>query len=270
MATTTRRRSRRPAAAPDLSRLGKFPPPTDISEDLAVANLKLASDRARKFAAKTKMDGIVADLEAVAWTGLLNACRRYKPDRLNPDTGRPYTISTMAVPFIEGAMRRYLRDKGHLIKFPYEWREKGPKARRELNKGRTVEEVAEDVGMDPLDINEMIYSTGPTSEIQDNGIQESVYTIELDEDGGQAALAAEIELAEAALSKLGDDRTLLQEWWDSPKRRLAPSGPLQQFIKRARRLRCDNAPTETYVQGTLPSIDAVFSRAKSLGLLPEN
>ena len=253
MATTTRRRTRRPAAtAADQSKLGTFPPPTDISEDLAVANLRLASDRARKFAAKVKMDGIVADLEAVAWTGLLNACRRYNPDRLNPATGKPYAISTVAVPFIDGAMRRYLRDKGHPIKFPNEWREKAPRARRELLSGkRTIEEAAEIVGMDPLDLGEMLHSMGPTGEIQDDQFQSPGPDAEMPDEEGQAALAAELLLAEAALARLGDDRALLEEWWDNPKRRAAPTGPLQQFLKRARRMRANDAQPEIYEQGRL-------------------
>jgi DNA-directed RNA polymerase specialized sigma subunit len=256
MATTTRRRTRRPpATAADQSKLGTFPPPTDISEDLAVANLRLASDRARKFAAKAKMDGIVADLEAVAWTGLLNACRRYRPDRVNPATGKPYAISTVAVPFIDGAMRRYLRDKGHPIKFPNEWREKAPRARRELLSGkRTLEEAAEIVGMDPLDLGEMIHSMGPTGEIQDDQFQSRGPEADMPDEEGQSALAAELQLAETALAKLGDDRLLLEEWWNNPKRRGVPGGPLQQFQRRARAIRAKDALPEIYQQGRLEAL----------------
>jgi DNA-directed RNA polymerase specialized sigma subunit len=269
---TTRRSSRRsPATPPDLSRLGSFPPPTATSEQLAVDNLKLASDRARKFAAATKMQGIQADLEAVAWTGLLNACRRYDPGRLNPATGRPYSISTAAVPFIDGAMRRYLRDKGHAIKFPNEWREKAPRARREvLSNKKTIEEAAALVGMDPLDVGEMLHCMGPTGEIQDEQFQVGGREPDLPDEEGAAEFAAELELARKALDMLGDDSGLMIEWWHTSRRRACPSGPLQQFQRRARRLRAKEAPQESYRQGLLLSPEVMFARVEALGLLPEN
>jgi DNA-directed RNA polymerase specialized sigma subunit len=236
-----------------------------------VDNLKLASDRARKFAAVTKMQGIQSDLEAVAWTGLLNACRRYDPSRLNPANGRPYSISTAAVPFIDGAMRRYLRDKGHAIKFPNEWREKAPRARREvLSNKRTLEEAAALVGMDPMDVGEMLHCMGPTGEIQDEQFQVGGREPELPDEEGAAEFAAEMELARKALDMLGDDTGLLIEWWHTSRRRACPSGPLQQFQHRARRLRAKEAPQESYRQGLLLSPEVMFCRAKELGIMPEN
>ena len=98
---------------------------------------------------------------------------------------------------------------------------------------------------------------GPTIEIQDDQFQSPGPDAEMPDEEGQAALAAELLLAEAALARLGDDRALLEEWWDNPKRRTAPTGPLQQFLKRARRLRANDAQPESYEQGRL-------------GVLPEN
>lgn len=278
---TARRSSRRPPTDPDLSKLRSFPPPTETSEQLAVANLDLASHQARKFAAATKMTGILCDLEAVAWTGLLNACRRYDPKRINPGTGRPYTIATAAVPFIDGAMRRFLRDRGHAIKFPYAWLEKAPRARREVLSGKcTIEQAAAIVGMDPLDVGEMLHCMGPTEAIQDEHFQTASGAPDLPDEDGPTMLAAELQLARLALSRLGDDRQLLVDWWTSKHRRRCPSGPLQQFWRRAGQARRSLPDEPIIVQSSMfPEPQAAAKdpaqmvrilnhRAELMGVLP--
>jgi hypothetical protein len=264
-----------------LSKLGSFPPPTETSEELAVANLDLASHQARKFAAATKMTAILCDLEAVAWTGLLNACRRYDPTRINPSSGRPYTIATAAVPFIDGAMRRYLRDRGHAIKFPNAWREKAPRARREVLSGKkTIEEAAAIVGMDPLDVGEMLHCMGPTETIADEHFQIAGTGPEAPDEEGPALLAAELQLARLALSKLGDDRQLLIDWWTNTNRRRCPTGPLQQFWRRAARARRSLPDEPVTVQSSLfpepqeaakdpaQMVRILNHRAELMGVLP--
>ncbi len=276
-----------PPTAEEAARLGSFPPPrtfeepvrtvdrdgADVlshdSEQLAVANLPLASDRARRFAIRTRMIELLGDLEAVAWTGLLNACRRYSADRLNPATGRPYALSTVAVVYIDGAMRRYLRDKGHAVKFPNEWREKAPAARREvMSNKKTIEQAAELVGMDPRDVAEMLHCMGPTGEIEDDTFQRQGVFDELPDEEEPRELAAELHIVNLALKRLGDDRLLLIDWWETPRRRsLPPSGPLQQFMSRARRFRANQPQEETIEQMSLLDPDALSRRAVSLGLL---
>jgi DNA-directed RNA polymerase specialized sigma subunit len=287
--TSTRRRAATsgPPTAEEASRLGSFPPPrifeqpvrtvgrdgnavfsTD-SEQLAVANLPLASDRARRFAVRTGMGELLGDLEAVAWTGLLNACRRYSLDHLNPATGRPCTLSTVAVLFIDGAMRRYLRDRGHAIKFPNEWREKAPKARREvMHNKKTIEQAAAMVGMDPMDVAEMLHCMGPTGEIEDDNFQRNTFLEDLPDEEEPRELAAELHVVNQALKRLGDDRLLLVDWWETPRRRgCPPSGPLQQFLKRARRFRANQPQDETIEQMSLLDQEDLRRRAVSLGLL---
>ena len=120
-------RPRPPAdPCPDQCQPRRFPPPTKCSEELAVANLQLARDMAQRMASATRMPW--DDLFLVASMGLLKACRLYDPERICPSTGRPYAISTLAVPFIRGAMAQHLRDKGHTsgVKFPDRWRDKAP------------------------------------------------------------------------------------------------------------------------------------------------
>ena len=102
----------------------KFIQPTKHSEQLAVDNIKLAQQRAHLMAIKTRMP--FDDLYQVALIGLIKGCRRYDPTKINPKTNEPYKLSTIAVQFIDGAMRQYLRDRGHSsgVKFPDRWRDR--------------------------------------------------------------------------------------------------------------------------------------------------
>jgi len=267
-ATTTKPRTirqRKAALPPDLSRLGSFPPPTAISEELAVANLDLASDQARQFCWACNLVGLLPDLEAVAWTGLLNACRRYDPERLNPANGKPYHLSTIAVCFIRGAMFRYLRDKGFAVKFPYEWREAAPHARRLLMEGESLEQIAAGLRMNPVDVGRMLHDMGPTSEIEDELFQPKELAEEKD-DNGKQLLATEWTLALAAFDDLDDDSLLLKAWWDDEKRRRIPSGPKQRFLRRVYRIRRHLPREETSEQLSLMSPEVLTQRASELGL----
>lgn len=301
--TRITRTTRRPAAATirakanaadpaDLSKLGTFPAPTATSEQLAVENLLLASDRARKFVFRnTNMQHLAGDLEAVAWTGLLNACRRYTPDIINPSSGKPYRISTYAVRFIDGAMFRFLRDRGHPIRFPNAWREAAPRARREIQQNKkTLEQAAAIVGMDPQDVAEMVHAMGPTNIIEDDQFQRPDPLDDLSEEAerflvlGEKALRKELNIAMDAIAVLGDDGILIHDWWTLPRRRGMPTGPLQQFWRRVDRIRRGLPQEPTIQQATLaddPGTEALplttspeqaarilSSRAELLGVMP--
>ena len=80
------------------------------------------------------------DIFSLACIGFFNAYKNYDPTKFE----KVNSFSTYAVPTMEGEIRRYLRDKGHLIKYPrrikeigwkikeLEWEEKEPSELVEL------------------------------------------------------------------------------------------------------------------------------------------
>lgn len=225
------REARKPAAAATLTpeqqeSLGSFPPPTPWSEQLAVENYRLAMHRANLFAARTQMP--LEDLEIVAWVGLLNACRRWDPSRLNA-SGKPNAISTLAVPYIDGAMRRWLRDKAQTagVKFPNQWRDRLPTASRLAAEGKPLAEIAAEIDMPLVDTQVMLYATGPSAPLPSDLASDAD---EVDGNEGQLELAALLDLTRRAVSAMHpSDQGLLVNWWGQPRRRSIPSTLGQQF-----------------------------------------
>jgi DNA-directed RNA polymerase specialized sigma subunit len=132
-----------------------FPTPTLISEDLITANLGLARQSAWRFHRKTGQ--AYEELEAIAFVGLIRGCRRYDPDRLNPGTGKPYALSTIVVPFIQGEILHWFRDRGFAMKFPTKWREQWGKVQRLMaDPDLSAQDVAEQCGLSMADLTEML------------------------------------------------------------------------------------------------------------------
>ena len=236
-ATPKRRRSRSARARTpttaevQAAQMGTFPPPTPWSEQLAVENVGLVRERAQRLSARTRMP--YDDLFAAGWVGLLNACRRYDPERRQP-SGIPYRISTVAVPFVEGAMKRFLRDKGHALRFPNCWRELSPRVRRLHGEGKADAVIAAELGIPEAEVAEMLGAMGPLSELQHElvgGCSEA--NDEEDDDCLQDLL----ELAERAWKRLHpDDRSYFEAYWNTPRRITFPTQQLQQFRGAVRRL----------------------------------
>jgi DNA-directed RNA polymerase specialized sigma subunit len=256
-AVSSRRSSRpqsrgKPASQPDLSKLGTFPPPTETSEQMAVENTLLAMDCANRFARSNDMQ--VVDLETPAWVGLLKACRLYDPSKINPNTGKPYALSSFAVPYIKGAMRQYVRDKTFAIRFPNRWRELGPKVRRLHQEGRTpkaiVEEVNQAAGAELLTIEEaieIIQCQKPTIELNHDRATDGPddrLVIEEEDDLGLLKFQHAVEIGMRALGKIcSSDRDTIRQWFTDARSMPYPSGPIQQFRGRVREVvGAENAP----------------------------
>ena len=245
MATTTakRPRQRRQPTADDLAKLGQFPPPTATSEQLAVENRLLAMDCANRYARNMQMP--VADLETAAWVGLLKACRLFDAERINPHTGRPYALSSFAVPYIRGAMLQYVRDKVFAIKFPHCWRELGPKVRRLSQQGQSHEQICEQLTADGkavtvADVAEILGSMKPTVELDYEPVidrtEEQLLQREEDEEGERREQHAWAVLEEAYLKLHRSDREAIEEFWTNTRRIPIPHGPLQQLRNKVRAL----------------------------------
>jgi hypothetical protein len=209
-----------------------FPAPTAVSEDLVTANLGLARQTAWRFHRRTGQP--YDDLEAIAFVGLIRGCRRYDPERLNPGTGRPYALSTIVVPFIQGEILHWFRDKGHAIKFPSRWREQWGKVQRLMaDPDVSTQAVAEQSGMTPEELNEMLGAMAGTSNLDDLHGADG-YDAAEPELSVVAPLQAMVQQAWANLH--AGDQATLASWWSAPRRIAHPAGPLQQFHRRLQAL----------------------------------
>lgn len=242
-ATTSRPRAARstkirPEASPgpDEGELGRFPPPTEWSEQLAVDNLQLAASMAARMAQATRMPFDDLHLEAVK--GLLKGCRYYDPARINPDSGEPYRLSTCVVPFIRGAMAQYLRTRGHSsgVKFPIAWRDKAPTVRKMAADGATLEAVVAATGLDGAEVEAILQAQGVTTQVDPDAQGFATYDPDPWDDVETCDALAEVlaiaDLAHAFLRQA--DRDVLERSWESPKRRQLARLPHGQFLLKAR------------------------------------
>jgi len=79
------------------------------------------------------------DLEQVAMLGILQAARRYSPER---GSFRPYART-----YANGEVYHYLRDKGFLIKVPASWRELHARGQKLLRLGTAASDVPHCLGV---------------------------------------------------------------------------------------------------------------------------
>lgn len=228
----------RPEASPSLDkgRLGRFPPPTAWSEQLAVDNLPLAASMAARMSQATRMP--FEDLHLEATKGLLKGCRYYDPERINPESGEPYKLSTCVVPFIRGAMAQYLRDRGHSsgVKFPDRWRDKSPTVRRLAANGARLEQVVEATGLAAAEIEAILAAQGVTTQVDPDAQGFATYDPDpWDEVETCDELANALAIADLAHAFLKEaDREMLVRNWDSSKRRQLARLPHGQFLLKAR------------------------------------
>ena len=81
------------------------------------------------------------DLEQIAMLGILQAARRYSPER---GSFRPYART-----YANGEVYHYLRDKGFLIKVPASWRELHARGQKLLRLGADVSELPVRLSLTP-------------------------------------------------------------------------------------------------------------------------
>lgn len=88
------------------------------------------------------------DLEQIAMLGIIQAARRYSPER---GSFRPYART-----YANGEVYDYLRDKGFLIKVPASWRELYARGQKLLRLGTAAVEVPEQLGLNAVRWREII------------------------------------------------------------------------------------------------------------------
>ena len=82
----------------------------------------------------------IEDLYSLGLIGLLKAVRKY-------DAATGYKFSTIALPFILGEWRHYIRDHNFWLKAPGAVRQRGMHARRLLERGESPDQVCQKLGI---------------------------------------------------------------------------------------------------------------------------
>ena len=81
------------------------------------------------------------DLEQIAMLGIIQAARRYSPER---GSFRPYART-----YANGEVYHYLRDKGFLIKVPASWRDLFARGQKLLRLGTAAADLPAALGVAP-------------------------------------------------------------------------------------------------------------------------
>ena len=108
------------------------------------SNLKLVVHIAKKY---RRMLGSLTfeDLIQEGNIGLIKAIGKFNPEKVNPETGRPFRLSKYASDFIEGAIVTALKSQSRLVKLPEN------KTRLLRTYYRTIDNLENILGFRPLD-----------------------------------------------------------------------------------------------------------------------
>ena len=113
--------------------------PHAAANALAMQHLDIAKTVAANISRRTGHPK--DDLEQIAMLGILQAARRYSPDR---GSFRPYART-----YANGEVYHYLRDKGFLIKVPASWRELHARGQKLLRLGVPAVSLSHRLGITP-------------------------------------------------------------------------------------------------------------------------
>ncbi len=136
-ATTPHRPQSQAIAWPARPRRHRPVNPHAAANALALQHQDIAERVAANIARRTGHPR--EDLHQIAMLGILQAARRYSPDR---GSFRPYART-----YANGEVYHYLRDKGFLIKVPASWRELHARGQKLLRLGVEVAEVPGRLGV---------------------------------------------------------------------------------------------------------------------------
>ena len=92
------------------------------------------------------------DLEQIAMLGIIQAARRYSPER---GAFRPYART-----YANGEVYHYLRDKGFLIKVPASWRELYARGQKMLRLGTPAAEISDRLAVSAKRWREIVEACG--------------------------------------------------------------------------------------------------------------
>jgi RNA polymerase sigma factor (sigma-70 family) len=113
--------------------------PHAAANDLALQHRDIAATVAGNISRRTGHPK--EDLEQIAMLGIIQAARRYSPER---GSFRPYART-----YANGEVYHYLRDKGFLIKVPASWRELYARGQKLLRLGIPAADVPKRLALNP-------------------------------------------------------------------------------------------------------------------------
>ena len=111
--------------------------PYAAANELAMQHQDIADKVAGNISRRTGHS--VEDLKQIAMMGVIQASRRYLPERGG--------FRAFARTYANGEVYHYLRDKGFLLKVPASWREAYSRGGRLLRDGKEEEEVLRILGL---------------------------------------------------------------------------------------------------------------------------
>lgn len=221
------------------------------TEALVTENLRLAHMVAWRWAKRTGVE--IDDLEQCSMIGLLKAAKAYKAERGN-------RFSTLAVPYCQGEILHYLRDRctgNGLVRLPYRWREAYPKGRRMMDKGLSDAVIADRLGMS-LDewIECRAASTAHNEELQDTHITTDASSDVQDEPMAHSYLAWTTK----AFELLSQSHQKMLASWGSAAHQATPEEAITRLSHEFKRVRIGAKPQRQL---------ALFDSASFAGKAPE-
>jgi len=135
--TTPHRPYTHAVATPARPRRHRPVNPHAVANALALQHQDIAERVAANIARRTGHPR--EDLHQIAMLGILQAARRYSPER---GSFRPYART-----YANGEVYHYLRDKGFLIKVPASWRELHARGLKLMRLGVEAAEVPDRLGV---------------------------------------------------------------------------------------------------------------------------
>jgi DNA-directed RNA polymerase specialized sigma subunit len=181
---------------------------TPDQQYLAEKNMNLARREAWRFQRSTGIEYQI--MESVAFEGLCQAAAKYDPMIINENTGTSMKFSSLAVPYIRGAILHYIRDKTYAMRLSHKMRENWIKGRKLLHQGANDIEIAEALGIDLETWQETrSVCSGPPLELKD----QSTPTEPLEPDEVDVAIDYR-ELAAEMISRLPEaDMKILRNYY---------------------------------------------------------
>jgi len=149
-ATTPHRPHTHAVATPARPRRHRPVNPHAAANALALQHRDIAATVAGNISRRTGHPR--EDLEQIAMLGILQAARRYSPER---GSFRPYART-----YANGEVCHYLRDKGFLIKVPASWRELHARGLKLMRLGVEAAEVPERLGVSVQRWGEIVVACG--------------------------------------------------------------------------------------------------------------
>ena len=177
------------------------------------------------------------------------------------------------VPFIRGAMAQWLRDRGHSsgVKFPDRWRDVAPTVRRLAGQGATMAAVTEATGLPPEEVEAILQAQGVTTQLDPETYGGGDHDPDpWDEAEGYHELAEALAIADQAHAALRwADRAMLEQAWQSPRRRQLARLPHGQFLRHVHGILRGVRPAREEQQSLSLAIEEpaqILGRAEQLAL----